>query len=124
MTSFFTNYRGAPFMQGLFENKALLIMLGGTQLVTFAAASGQSPDLNEVRAGAPPRFCLPLPYRLYDLSWSVVSTNAQLMEIVMEWPSEEFSQLLMGVLAADFLGSLVLDALVGLLFPLQKGFTQ
>eukprot|EP01044_Picomonas_judraskeda_P001096 COSAG03_NODE_59_length_15638_cov_7.091190_2_plen_1134_part_00 len=28
MTSFLTNYRGAPFMEGLLENKALLIMLG------------------------------------------------------------------------------------------------
>ena len=37
---------------------------------------------------------------------------AQLMEIVMEWPSEEFSQMLMGVLAADFLGSLLLDTVV------------
>jgi hypothetical protein len=55
MTSFFTNYRGAPFMEGLFENKALLIMLGGTQVVTFLAASGQSPDLNEVRDYAAPR---------------------------------------------------------------------
>jgi hypothetical protein len=43
------------------------------------------------------------------------------MEIVMEWPTEEFSQLLMGVLAADFLGSMVLDALVRMLFPLPKG---
>lgn len=54
MTSFFTNYRGAPFMEGLFENKALLVMLGGTQVVTFVAASGQSPDLNEVRDCAAP----------------------------------------------------------------------
>jgi hypothetical protein len=59
MTSFFTNYRGAPFMEGLFENKALLIMLGGTQCVTFLAASGQSPDLNEV-SGLP---ALPCPLR-------------------------------------------------------------
>ncbi len=42
-------------MEGLFENKALLIMLGGTQVVTFLAASGQSPDLNEVRDYAAPR---------------------------------------------------------------------
>ena len=56
MTSFFTNYRGAPFMEGLFENKALLVMLGGTQLVTFVAASGQSPDLNEVRTRVSMRF--------------------------------------------------------------------
>ena len=57
MTSFFTNYRGAPFMEGLFENKALLVMLGGTQVVTFVAASGQSPDLNEVRDCAAPWLC-------------------------------------------------------------------
>jgi hypothetical protein len=60
MTSFFTNYRGAPFMEGLFENKALLIMLGGTQCVTFLAASGQSPDLNEV-SGLPALPCPALP---------------------------------------------------------------
>ena len=45
---------------------------------------------------------------------------AQLMEIVMEWPSEEFSQMLMGVLAADFLGSLVLDTVVRTVFPLPR----
>ena len=38
-------------MEGLFENRALLFMLGATQVVTFVAASGQSPDLNEVRVG-------------------------------------------------------------------------
>jgi hypothetical protein len=43
------------------------------------------------------------------------------MEIVTEWPTEEFSQLLMGVLAADFLGSLALEALAGMIFPLPKG---
>ena len=39
-------------MEGLFENRALLFMLGATQVVTFVAASGQSPDLNEVNGHA------------------------------------------------------------------------
>jgi uncharacterized protein (DUF2062 family) len=43
------------------------------------------------------------------------------MEIVMEWPTTEFSELLVGVLAADLFGSLVLDAVVSAIFPLKKG---
>ena len=55
--------------------------------------------------------------------WSdvLLDYRAQLMELVMEWPTEEFGELLMGVLAADFLGSLVFDGLVRFLFPLPKG---
>ena len=106
-------------MEGLFENKALLIMLGGTQVVTFVAASGQSPDLNEVRDYAAPWLCSRC--CVCALSRCVALLTSQLMEIVMEWPTEEFSQLLMGVLAADFLGSMVLDAVVRMLFPLPKG---
>lgn len=55
MTSFFTNYRGAPFMEGLFENRALLMMLGGTQLGTFVCASCAFADLNEVCSHLPAR---------------------------------------------------------------------
>ena len=58
---------------------------------------------------------------IYPESHRVACAHTQLMEIVTEWPTEEFSQLLMGVLAADFLGSLALEALAGMIFPLPKG---
>ena len=50
LCSFVVNYKGKPFMQGLFENKGLLIMLGTALAATFLAASCVLPPLNEVRS--------------------------------------------------------------------------
>lgn len=43
------------------------------------------------------------------------------MELVTEWPNEDFGQLLMAVLAADFGGSLAVEWLAGKIFPLPRG---
>ena len=139
MTSFFTNYRGAPFMEGLFENRALLLMLGGTQIGTFVCASCAFADLNEVRTACLlPRSLASLPACLpafpaarfspaarafpsLDSSICFFHARAQYMELVTEWPNEEFGLLLVGVLAADFAGSLAVEWVAGKLFPLPRG---
>ena len=63
-TSFVTNYRGRPFMEGLLDNRPLMILLGLAQLSTFAAAAGIMPELNEQ------------------------------MEIILEWPDKLSATLL------------------------------
>jgi cation-transporting ATPase 13A1 len=77
--SFFVNYKGKPFMEGLFENRPLLYALSAAQVTILVAAAGLMPDLNE------------------------------LLELVTEWPNSAFRNLLVGVLVADFVAAHVAE---------------
>eukprot|EP01052_Picozoa_sp_SAG31_P008027 SAG31_NODE_395_length_16265_cov_4.941420_9_plen_97_part_00 len=88
LCSFLVNYKGKPFMQGLFENKPLMIMLSVALLANFTAASTALPPLNEE------------------------------LEIVLEWPTEEFATLIMTVLTIDLVAAAAAQCVIGFVFPL------
>jgi cation-transporting ATPase 13A1 len=48
VTTFAVNFKGRPFMTGLLESRAMMIMLGGLTLVVLVCASEVDPEFNEL----------------------------------------------------------------------------
>ena len=75
-------------MEGLRENRPLLMVLSASQLVLLCAAAAISPELNES------------------------------LELVTEWPNAEFSNTLAFILILDFTATHLVERLCAWIFPL------